>query len=72
MLFRSISEIADVLEGYTESISTLIYHIKKHLESLVPDNTIVGNEKCPECGNDIIYVGGCKQCIDSECGWSKC
>ena len=24
---------------------------------------------CPECGKELIFTGGCKQC---ECGWSKC
>ena len=67
-----IDDIVCVLDEYTESISSLIYHIKKHLESLIPDNTIVESEKCPECGSDIIYVSGCKQCSDSACGWSKC
>ena len=42
-----IDDIVCVLDEYTESISSLIYHIKKHLESLIPDNTIVESEKCP-------------------------
>lgn len=67
-----IVDIVNILDEYTESISSLIYHIKKHLESLISDNTIVESEKCPECGNNIIYVGGCKQCSDTNCGWSKC
>jgi Ni,Fe-hydrogenase I cytochrome b subunit len=67
-----IADIVVILDEYTENISSLIYHIKKHLESLIGDNTIVDNEKCPECGNNIIYVGGCKQCSDTSCGWSKC
>jgi len=26
--------------------------------------------KCPECGNELIFDGGCRRC--PECGWSKC
>ena len=28
------------------------------------------NDKCPICGNAIIYTGGCRTC--PSCGWSKC
>lgn len=27
-------------------------------------------EKCPECGKNIVNVQGCKTCLN--CGWSKC
>lgn len=26
--------------------------------------------KCPECGGDLIFQGGCCQCLD--CGWTRC
>lgn len=26
--------------------------------------------KCPQCGSDLIFEGGCNTC--KECGWSKC
>lgn len=68
-----LTDIVEVLDEYTESISTLIYHIKKHIESLIKDETVVESERCPECGLEVIYMNGCKQCIDAyECGWSKC
>ena len=27
-------------------------------------------DKCPECGNNLTYEGGCRTC--KSCGWSKC
>lgn len=27
-------------------------------------------EKCPDCGDELAYEGGCKVC--KNCGWSKC
>ena len=27
-------------------------------------------KKCPECGGNLIFEGGCNTCKD--CGWSKC
>jgi ribonucleoside-diphosphate reductase alpha chain len=26
--------------------------------------------KCPECGNELVFVEGCKSC--PQCGFSKC
>ena len=26
--------------------------------------------KCPECGAELSFTGGCNVC--SSCGWSKC
>ena len=31
---------------------------------------ILTNHKCPECGNEIAFEGGCQTC--KNCGWSKC
>ena len=68
-----IIEIVNVLEKYTESISSLIFWIRKHLLSLLEDGTEVENEICPICGNSVIYESSCIHCIDSEfCGWSRC
>lgn len=32
-------------------------------------NIIVSEHICPECGNDLAFVGGCVSC---QCGYSKC
>ena len=29
-----------------------------------------GTTKCPNCGADLSYTGGCITCFD--CGWSRC
>jgi len=31
---------------------------------------IINKSKCPECGEDLRFEGGCNTC--PECGWSKC
>lgn len=33
-------------------------------------NASVANTKCPECGADLVFEGGCKIC--KECGFSAC
>jgi ribonucleoside-diphosphate reductase alpha chain len=27
---------------------------------------------CPDCGSPVAYAEGCRKCINSTCGWSKC
>src|SRR3990167_3429367 len=27
---------------------------------------------CPDCGSPVIFAEGCKKCVNSACGWSKC
>lgn len=34
------------------------------------DDTNVGNAKCPQCGSELVFEGGCNTC--KNCGWSKC
>ena len=33
-------------------------------------SVILPKYKCPECGNEITFEGGCQTC--KNCGWSKC
>lgn len=28
------------------------------------------SSKCPQCGGNLVFEGGCNTCKD--CGWSKC
>lgn len=32
--------------------------------------TSTNKVKCPQCGNDLVFEGGCNTC--KNCGWSKC
>ena len=40
---------------------------KPHLQAEVIN---INKPKCPECGGELAFEGGCQQCKD--CGWSKC
>ena len=64
--------VLDIVEGMysnSESLHSWKNGVMRALKVFIPDGTTIG-EKCPECGNEIIFTGGCKQC--SSCGWSKC
>ena len=57
-----------------KAIKKLSEEFKK--EYLVPTTNIVYKDeeieiaKCPKCGADLSYTGGCITCFD--CGWSRC
>ena len=36
----------------------------------INEDSITTKIKCPECGGDLIFEGGCNTCKD--CGYSKC
>lgn len=36
----------------------------------IPVNTALSSELCPECGETVMFEGGCKIC--KSCGWTKC
>ena len=39
-------------------------------ETHIENATVSGKPKCPECGEPLIFEGGCNIC--KSCGWSKC
>jgi len=50
--------------GFSKCISRVLKKYIKHGE------TVASSERCPKCGEKLIFTGGCKQC--SKCEWSKC
>jgi ribonucleoside-diphosphate reductase alpha chain len=41
--------------------------LKKYIKE---GEKVMSNQKCPECGSELIYRDGCLSC--PQCGWSKC
>lgn len=42
----------------------------KELEVITPKIVPVSKAKCPQCGGELVFEGGCNTC--KNCGWSKC
>ena len=36
----------------------------------VEKNDTTNTTKCPDCGEELVFEGGCNIC--KSCGWSKC
>ena len=67
----SIHSVVEIVEGMhtdSETLHSWKNGVIRALKSFIPDGT-KSSKKCPECGEDILYIGGCEQCT---CGWSKC
>lgn len=43
---------------------------KKENVNLTNSNIKISKPKCPQCGGDLVFEGGCNTC--KNCGWSKC
>lgn len=69
MLLRhgvSIKHIIKTAKKVNDNISSFSSAMCRVLNKYTP---IELEGKCPECGADLIYEGGCVHCT---CGWSKC
>jgi ribonucleoside-diphosphate reductase alpha chain len=40
------------------------------LKKYVPNGVVDEKEKCPNCGEKLVFEDGCKHC--KSCGYSKC
>lgn len=47
-----------------------IREVNKTSANKINVSTTVNKIKCPQCGDDLVFEGGCNTC--KNCGWSKC
>ena len=61
-------------------INNLKQHLKGPLQAAVVTSISQDEEKiieskfsiCPDCASPVVYMEGCRTCINPTCGWSKC
>lgn len=61
-----------LLEMYEEMMDEVGFSDieEKELEVVTPKIVPVSKAKCPQCGGELVFEGGCNTC--KNCGWSKC
>lgn len=61
-----------LLEMYEEMMDEVGFSDieEKELEVAAPKIMPVSKAKCPQCGGELVFEGGCNTC--KNCGWSKC
>ena len=57
------------MHSESESLHSWKNGVIRALKTFIKDGT-KSREICYECGGEIVYIGGCKQC--TSCGDSKC
>jgi len=83
-LYSSLSRLVSISLRYNIPIPKILEQLNKEstfadfekvitkvLKKYVPDETTVG-KVCPECGSNLIFIGGCITCSNENCGYSKC
>ena len=63
---EKITEKAEKNEEKVEKIKEKLKKFKYERPIIIEDNKV----KCPECGAELSFTGGCNVCL--SCGWSKC
>ena len=70
MPIQYVIELVQNLNVEEDSINTWKNGIARALKKYVPDGLVAEKEKCPNCGEKLIFEDGCKHC--KNCGYSKC
>lgn len=72
MPLQYVVNLVEKLSFAEDNINTWKNGVVRGLKKFIPDGTIAGRRKCPECGEEggLIYKEGCISC--THCGYSKC
>lgn len=54
----------------TKALSNAFNKVTVSIEKLSEALSSIPTELCPECGEPVMFEGGCKIC--KSCGWTKC
>jgi ribonucleoside-diphosphate reductase alpha chain len=70
MPIQYVIELVQNLNVEEDSINTWKNGIARALKKYIPDGVVDEKEKCPTCGEKLVFEDGCKHC--RNCGYSKC
>ncbi len=70
MPIQYVIDLVQNLNVEEDSINTWKNGIARALKKYVPDGMVDEKEKCPTCGEKLVFEDGCKHC--RNCGYSKC
>jgi len=65
-----VIKLVGSLELDSKSINTWKNGVERALKNYLPDGSEVQGEKCPKCGNTLVYQEKCAHCVN--CDFSRC
>lgn len=69
-LVEMYEEMQQELGNEVEKTPLILGKISDEIPISSDDTKRVSHPKCPECGEELIFEGGCNIC--KNCGWSRC
>jgi ribonucleoside-diphosphate reductase alpha chain len=70
MPIDQVIKLVGSLELDSKSINTWKNGVERALKNYLPDGSEVQGEKCPKCGNTLVYQEKCAHCVN--CDFSRC
>ena len=70
MPIQYVIDLVQNLNVDEDNINTWKNGIARALKKYVPDGLVDEKEKCPKCGDKLVFEDGCKHC--KSCGYAKC
>ena len=70
MPIQYVIDLVQNLNVEEDNINTWKNGIARALKKYVPDGVVDEKDKCPVCGEKLVFEDGCKHC--KNCGYSKC
>ena len=61
--------LKDMYKQFNEYFADSV-NIPKNQENTTRSSVCKNKVLCPECGEELVFEGGCNTC--KSCGWSKC
>ncbi len=70
MPIDQVTKMINGLQMDSETINSWKVGVERALKKYIQDGTQVEGQKCPNCGEPLIYEEGCMHC--RSCGYSRC
>ena len=73
MPIPNVINLIDTLDLGGDNITSWKSGVKRMLKRFITEVVKAEGETCPSCGGtNVVRTGGCIQCLEPGCGWSKC
>ena len=65
-----VNNVINVIKKIDENVTSFSSVVRRYLSKYVEED--LSRENCPVCGEKLVMQEGCEQCMNENCGFSKC